>query len=72
MTGVQVDVPSTSAVPILVMDTISKPSKKQKFLTDLISGGTSAAVSKTLVAPLERVKLLLQVDFFLNFHEELF
>jgi solute carrier family 25 (adenine nucleotide translocator) protein 4/5/6/31 len=32
-----------------------------KFLTDLASGGTAAAVSKTAVAPIERVKLLLQV-----------
>lgn len=36
----------------------------KKFLTDLASGGTAAAVSKTAVAPIERVKLLLQV--FLN------
>lgn len=33
----------------------------KKFLTDLASGGTAAAVSKTAVAPIERVKLLLQV-----------
>ncbi|XP_077982615.1 ADP/ATP translocase 3-like [Glandiceps talaboti] len=32
------------------------------FLTDLLVGGTSAAVSKTAVAPIERVKLLLQVQ----------
>jgi hypothetical protein len=32
-----------------------------KFGTDLLSGGTAAAVSKTAVAPIERVKLLLQV-----------
>ncbi|MCP9257654.1 hypothetical protein DINM_000805 [Dirofilaria immitis] len=34
----------------------------QKFLIDLASGGTAAAVSKTAVAPIERVKLLLQVQ----------
>lgn len=34
----------------------------KKFLTDLASGGTAAAVSKTAVAPIERVKLLLQVQ----------
>lgn len=34
----------------------------KKFLTDLLSGGTAAAVSKTAVAPIERVKLLLQVQ----------
>lgn len=36
----------------------------KKFLIDLASGGTAAAVSKTAVAPIERVKLLLQVCFF--------
>jgi solute carrier family 25 (adenine nucleotide translocator) protein 4/5/6/31 len=34
----------------------------KKFLIDLASGGTAAAVSKTAVAPIERVKLLLQVQ----------
>jgi solute carrier family 25 (adenine nucleotide translocator) protein 4/5/6/31 len=33
-----------------------------KFLLDLASGGTAAAISKTAVAPIERVKLLLQVQ----------
>jgi len=32
------------------------------FLKDLLVGGTSAAISKTAVAPIERVKLLLQVQ----------
>jgi len=32
------------------------------FLLDFIAGGVSAAVSKTVVAPLERVKLLLQIQ----------
>ena len=37
--------------------------KKQKnFLVDFMIGGVSAAVSKTVVAPIERVKLLLQVQ----------
>jgi solute carrier family 25 (adenine nucleotide translocator) protein 4/5/6/31 len=39
---------------------INKP--KKSFLTDFLIGGCSAAVSKTLVAPIERVKLLLQVQ----------
>lgn len=42
-----------------------KPAKKSdatKFFIDLASGGTAAAVSKTAVAPIERVKLLLQVQ----------
>ncbi|KAI8318941.1 mitochondrial substrate carrier, partial [Martensiomyces pterosporus] len=32
------------------------------FLADLAAGGVSAGVSKTIVAPIERVKLLLQVQ----------
>nr|AEE63238.1 unknown [Dendroctonus ponderosae] len=34
----------------------------QKFLIDFIVGGVSATVSKTAVAPIERVKLLLQTQ----------
>ena len=33
------------------------------FMRDWLTGGVSAAVSKTAVAPIERVKLLLQVLF---------
>lgn len=32
------------------------------FIKDFLAGGISAAVSKTAVAPIERVKLLLQVQ----------
>lgn len=32
------------------------------FAKDLLAGGVAAAVSKTAVAPIERVKLLLQVQ----------
>jgi solute carrier family 25 (adenine nucleotide translocator) protein 4/5/6/31 len=35
---------------------------KKSFVTDFLIGGVSAAVSKTIVAPIERVKLLLQVQ----------
>ena len=35
---------------------------KKNFTTDFLLGGVSAAVSKTIVAPIERVKLLLQVQ----------
>jgi len=35
---------------------------KKNFVLDFMIGGTSAAVSKTMVAPIERVKLLLQVQ----------
>uniref|UniRef100_A0A915DA08 ADP/ATP translocase n=1 Tax=Ditylenchus dipsaci TaxID=166011 RepID=A0A915DA08_9BILA len=48
-----------------VKDLKKKKSDKfepQKFFIDMISGGTAAAVSKTIVAPIERVKLLLQVQ----------
>ena len=34
----------------------------KSFLLDFIAGGLSAAIAKTAVAPLERVKLLLQVQ----------
>ncbi len=33
----------------------------KKFAIDWITGGVAAAISKTAVAPIERVKLLLQV-----------
>lgn len=36
-----------------------KAGKKKSFAVDFLSGGISAAVSKTAVAPIERVKLLL-------------
>ena len=32
------------------------------FMKDFLAGGVAAAVSKTAVAPIERVKLLLQVQ----------
>ena len=42
---------------------MSTPKKAEKsFLSDFFIGGISAAVSKTTVAPIERVKLLLQVQ----------
>lgn len=34
----------------------------RKFALDLATGGTAAAISKTAVAPIERIKLLLQVQ----------
>jgi solute carrier family 25 (adenine nucleotide translocator) protein 4/5/6/31 len=36
--------------------------KKKSFIQDFMIGGVSAAVSKTVVAPIERVKLILQVQ----------
>lgn len=35
---------------------------KKSFAADFLLGGVSAAISKTMVAPIERVKLLLQVQ----------
>lgn len=32
------------------------------FMKDFLAGGISAAISKTAVAPIERIKLLLQVQ----------
>jgi solute carrier family 25 (adenine nucleotide translocator) protein 4/5/6/31 len=32
------------------------------FMKDFVAGGVAAAISKTAVAPIERVKLLLQVQ----------
>jgi solute carrier family 25 (adenine nucleotide translocator) protein 4/5/6/31 len=37
-------------------------SQNKSFFADFMIGGVSAAVSKTVVAPIERVKLLLQVQ----------
>ncbi len=38
------------------------------FVIDFLMGGVSAAVSKTAAAPIERVKLLIQVfPLFLNY-----
>merc|ERR1712151_1096034 len=36
---------------------------KKSFAVNFLAGGISAAVSKTIVAPIERVKLLLQVQY---------
>lgn len=38
------------------------PKKQKNFVVDFLVAGISAAVSKTAVAPIERVKLLLQVQ----------
>jgi len=41
---------------------MSDAKPKKSFIADFMIGGVSAAVSKTIVAPIERVKLLLQVQ----------
>lgn len=38
------------------------PTDKYAFLKDFLAGGVSAAIAKTTVAPIERVKMLLQVQ----------
>lgn len=38
------------------------PTDAVGFFKDFLAGGISAAVAKTAVAPIERVKLLLQVQ----------
>lgn len=38
------------------------PIDVMSFAKDFLAGGISAAISKTAVAPIERVKLLLQVQ----------
>lgn len=42
--------------------TMVSTEKKKNFLQDFAIGGASAAISKTVVAPIERVKLLLQTQ----------
>lgn len=39
-----------------------KPMNYKKFFADLAAGGTAGGISKTIVAPIERVKLLLQTQ----------
>lgn len=39
-----------------------KSSPAIKFAADLMAGGVAGAISKTAVAPIERVKLLLQTQ----------
>lgn len=39
-----------------------KPFNAKKFFADLAAGGTAGGISKTIVAPIERVKLLLQTQ----------
>jgi solute carrier family 25 (adenine nucleotide translocator) protein 4/5/6/31 len=50
------------ASPPVKKEKVAKGFDARKFTLDLLSGGTAAAISKTAVAPIERVKLLLQVQ----------
>ena len=40
---------------------VQKKNDASSFMIDFLMGGVSAAVSKTAAAPIERVKLLIQV-----------
>lgn len=40
----------------------AKEASPKRFLLDLAAGGVSGGISKTAVAPIERVKLLLQTQ----------
>lgn len=40
----------------------AEPFNPKKFAADLAAGGTAGGISKTIVAPIERVKLLLQTQ----------
>jgi solute carrier family 25 (adenine nucleotide translocator) protein 4/5/6/31 len=44
------------------MATSDKQGGAMSFLLDLAAGGVAGGISKTVVAPIERVKLLLQVQ----------
>jgi len=54
--------PAAAPAPAKPAKKVDKGFDAKKFLLDLATGGTSAAISKTAVAPIERVKLLLQVQ----------
>merc|ERR1712179_606867 len=52
----------TRPLRLLIATKMAKTADPLSFAKDFIAGGVSAAVSKTAVAPIERVKLLLQVQ----------
>jgi len=45
-----------------LLDSLLQENMNKDFILDFVAGGVSAAVSKTIVAPLERVKILLQIQ----------
>merc|ERR1712198_87830 len=56
------DISYSAHVPIYRNLKMAKTADPLSFAKDFIAGGVSAAISKTAVAPIERVKLLLQVQ----------
>lgn len=57
-----VEQPSCSAPTVLASAPKEKEFNAKKFFADLLAGGTAGGISKTIVAPIERVKLLLQTQ----------
>merc|ERR1712127_802223 len=53
---------SVSAYAVRILNPFNMSKDPLSFAKDFMIGGVSAAVSKTAVAPIERVKLLLQVQ----------
>lgn len=53
---------SAAAAPAPVQVKAQKKKGVEGFLMDLLAGGVAGGVSKTVVAPIERVKILLQVQ----------
>merc|ERR1712191_32995 len=53
---------SVSAYAVRILNPFNMSKDPLSFAKDFIAGGISAAISKTAVAPIERVKLLLQVQ----------
>merc|ERR1711942_423622 len=53
---------TAGATPVYNSEAMGKEFDPMSFIQDFVAGGISAAVSKTAVAPIERVKLLLQVQ----------
>lgn len=54
--------PTSSAPRVLAAAPAEKEFNAKKFFADLAAGGTAGGISKTIVAPIERVKLLLQTQ----------
>lgn len=61
-TRVEPRVVAASAAEPTVVAAASADKNSKKFLMDLLAGGTAGGISKTIVAPIERVKLLLQTQ----------
>jgi solute carrier family 25 (adenine nucleotide translocator) protein 4/5/6/31 len=55
---------ASAATPSVVNATTTKPQRDPvvSFFLDLAAGGTAGGISKTVVAPIERVKLILQTQ----------